>query len=188
MQTRITLLILTAVAIASTCARAADDHAAQMAERLTLFKNEVRPLLVESCLKCHGGDKVRSEFSLATREDLLAGGDIGIPVIPGNSKRSPLFDYLTHKEEPYMPPKKPQLPAESIAAIAKWIDLGAAYDRPLADSSAKEKGPMQVTDAERKTAIAFSAAQIESHNGDKNRALADLRAALMSANEFVYVE
>ena len=44
------------------------------------------------------------------------------------------------------------------------------------------------TEAERKGAIAFSSAQIESHNGDKQRALADLCAALMSANEFIYVE
>ena len=41
---------------------------------------------------------------------------------------------------------------------------------------------------ERAAAIAFSSAQIKSHNGDKQKALADLCAALMSANEFIYVE
>ena len=136
-------------ALTAISAIAADDHAAQMAESLALFKEKVRPVLVESCLKCHGGEKVRSDFSLATREDMLAGGDLGIAVVPGDSKASPLVDYLTHKEEPHMPPKKPQLPADTIAAIAKWIDLGAAFDQPLAEGTSKEKGPMQVTDAER---------------------------------------
>ena len=145
--------ICAAACLASTSAGvcgAADDHGAEMAQSLALFKNQVRPVLIDSCVKCHGGDKTRSDFDLATREGLLAGGDIGVAVVPGKPEQSPLLDYLTHKEEPHMPPKKPQLPAEQIAAIAKWIDLGAAYDQPLVDQAKpKQKGPMQVTDAER---------------------------------------
>ena len=44
------------------------------------------------------------------------------------------------------------------------------------------------SEPERQNAIAFSSEQIKSHNGDKNKALADLCAALMSANEFIYIE
>ncbi|MFT5109946.1 MAG: mono/diheme cytochrome c family protein, partial [Pseudoalteromonas tetraodonis] len=136
------------VAISPPFVAAADDHATRMGQSLSLFTSEVRTTLVENCLKCHGGDKVRSEFNLATREGLLAGGDVGISVIPGDAKNSPLFNYLTHQEEPYMPPKKPPLSEEEITAIAKWIDLGAAYDSPLAEAR-EEKAPMQVTDTER---------------------------------------
>ena len=125
------------------------DHAAEMAQSLTLFKSDIRAVLVDNCVRCHGGEKVRSGFDLTDRDGLLAGGEIGVSVIPGDAEGSPLFDYLTHREEPFMPPKKPQLPAETIALIAKWIDLGAAYDRPLVDQAAKQHGPMQVTDAER---------------------------------------
>jgi len=144
-------LSLLALAL-TTNSTASDDHAVQMAESLTIFKTQVRAALVENCVKCHGGEKLRSEYDITTREGLLAGGDIGVAVVSGDSKASPLMDYLTHKEEPYMPPKKPQLPAETIAAIAKWIDLGAAYDKPLVDpeNAAKKDVPMQVTDAERK--------------------------------------
>ncbi|MGI9244244.1 MAG: PSD1 and planctomycete cytochrome C domain-containing protein [Verrucomicrobiales bacterium] len=145
-------LRLTLIALLSICAGeglAAGDHAADMAESLSLFKSEVREILVENCVKCHGGEKIRSEYDLTTRTGLLAGGDIGVPVIAGDAKQSPLFDYLEHREEPFMPPKKPRLPEQSIAAIAKWIDLGAAYDEPLTDQAKKPGGPMQVTDAER---------------------------------------
>ncbi|WP_298859228.1 hypothetical protein, partial [uncultured Gimesia sp.] len=35
------------------------DHAKRMQQGLKLFKKEVRPLLVEKCLKCHGGKSVK---------------------------------------------------------------------------------------------------------------------------------
>lgn len=125
------------------------DHATRMAASRELFTGEVRSVLVEHCVKCHGGEKTRSEFDIATRQGLLAGGDQGIAVVLGNPGESPLIDYLRHTEEPYMPPKKPQLPENSIAAIERWIELGAAYDQPLVEGSEKDDGPMQVTDEDR---------------------------------------
>ena len=160
MQLRPTLIALLSI-FAGDCF-AADDHAAEMAESLALFKSEVRGILVENCVKCHGGEKVRSDYDLTTRTGLLAGGDIGVSVIAGNSKQSPIFDYLGHREEPFMPPKKPPLPEQSIAAIAKWIDLGAAYDQPLVDQASRPTGPMQVSDAERDY-WAFAPLQQEFH-------------------------
>ena len=52
--TRYKILLATLLFTGSIC-HAADDHAAQMAQSLTLFKNEVRPVLVENCVRCHGG-------------------------------------------------------------------------------------------------------------------------------------
>ena len=127
----------------------APDHSADMAESLAIFTEKAGPLLKEHCVKCHGGEKTRSDFDLATREGLLVGGDIGEAVVVGNPKESPLIDYMRHLEEPFMPPKKPQLLEESIAAIEKWIALGAAYGEPLAEQSGKEKGPMIVTEEDK---------------------------------------
>src|SRR3989442_7436576 len=151
MQTRIaTLAISVALSTAVAGAYAVDAHSEQMALSLTLFKTDVRTVLVEYCVSCHGGAAVRSRFDLTTREGLLAGGAIGVSVIPGNSKDSPLIRYLTHRGEPFMPPEQPQLSDEAIARIARWIDLGAAYDKPLVDQTQPRGGPMQVTDAHRK--------------------------------------
>ena len=130
-------------------AAAAPDHAAQMAQSLKLFTGEVRAILSENCVKCHGGEKTRSEFDLTTRKGLLAGGDQGVAVIPGKPAVSALIIQLRHLEEPFMPAKKPQLPEASIAAIEKWIELGAAYDKPLVAKTAQESGPMKVTDEDR---------------------------------------
>src|SRR6185436_8195298 len=56
-----------------TVARAAlpADHAQKMTRGLEAFQSKVRGLLVEHCLKCHGGEKTKGEFSVATRESLL---------------------------------------------------------------------------------------------------------------------
>ena len=59
------------------------DHAAQMAHSMELFKADVRGLLVQNCLKCHGGEKTKGEFDLSTREGLLKGGEQG----PGDRGR-----------------------------------------------------------------------------------------------------
>src|SRR5690349_10662255 len=64
------------------------DHAQKMAAGLDLFKNHVRTLLVDHCLKCHGGKMTKGEFDLNTREGLLKAGPDGVAVFAGDSKRS----------------------------------------------------------------------------------------------------
>src|SRR5678809_608662 len=111
---------LTLVLLA-TAAAAADlpaDHAEKMARGLELFRKEVGPLLQEHCVKCHGGEKTKGEFDLATREGLLRGGKEGEVVKPFDSKASWLMKLIRHEEDPQMPSKKPKLPDEVIAKIA----------------------------------------------------------------------
>lgn len=126
-------------------------HAAAMAESLALFKSDVRAALTDNCVSCHGGKDLESLFDLTTREGLVAGGLIGTPVKPGDAKGSALIDYLAHRKMPYMPPKKPQLAQDTIDKIARWIELGAAYDKPLSapKTAAARPAEMQVTDADR---------------------------------------
>jgi hypothetical protein len=113
------------------------DHAAQMAKGLQLFKTHVRTVLVKKCLRCHGGKEIESEFSLADREDLLKGGVKGPGVIPGKSRESLLYKLISHAEKPHMPHKASKLPADTVARIAAWIDLGAPYDKPLIATKVK---------------------------------------------------
>jgi mono/diheme cytochrome c family protein len=128
----------------------APDHAARMLRGQELFTRHVRPVLTQRCVKCHGGDKTKGEFDLTTREGLLRGGTQGTAVVPGKTKSSLLYKLITHQAEPHMPDRAPQLPAEQIARIAEWIDLGAPYDRPLLDKPEKPaRKPLVVTDADR---------------------------------------
>ncbi|MEC7776981.1 MAG: PSD1 and planctomycete cytochrome C domain-containing protein [Planctomycetota bacterium] len=119
------------------------DHARKMADGLKLFKANVREVLVKSCLPCHGGERTRSKYDLSTRAGLIKGGSEGKAVVIGRHAESPLYRMITHQVKPHMPHKRQKLSAEGIEMIARWIDLGAAYDRPL--KAGKEEGETGLT-------------------------------------------
>ncbi|NDB75617.1 MAG: DUF1549 domain-containing protein, partial [Verrucomicrobia bacterium] len=125
------------------------DHAERMSRGLVTFTQHVRPVLMKSCLSCHGGEKTKGGLDLATREDLLKGGTEGAAIVPFSAKDSRLLKLVRHAEEPHMPSKADKLSAEVIASLASWIDDGAPYDTPLLPSRvAKDKS--KVTDEDRK--------------------------------------
>ncbi len=126
------------------------DHAAKMAQGTDLFTKHVRAILVENCLKCHGGNKTQKGFDISTRELFLKGGENGPVVEVGKAKDSRLYDLIRHKEMPYMPSKEDKLSEDKIAKIAEWIDLGAPYDKPLIEKATTVKKAMVVTDDDRK--------------------------------------
>jgi hypothetical protein len=116
------------------------EHAAKMTKGLDIFKKHVRPVLVQQCLKCHGGkEKIEADFDLSDRPALLKGGTSGPAVLIGKGRDSLLFKLISHTREPYMPESRPKLPAETIAHIAAWIDNGAPYDDPLVTRKPKER-------------------------------------------------
>jgi mono/diheme cytochrome c family protein len=109
------------------------DQASQTAHSLQLFKSQVRTLLNERCVKCHGGEKTEGEFDLTTRDALLKGGAQGAAVVPFKPQESLLLKLVRHEDEPNMPAEGDRLPDVAIAQISQWIESGAAYDGPLTD-------------------------------------------------------
>ncbi|MGB0598313.1 MAG: PSD1 and planctomycete cytochrome C domain-containing protein [Rubripirellula sp.] len=111
--------------------KVSEDHATAMAASRQLFRSDVRQIFVGRCLKCHGGETTEGEFSLASRADLIRGGDSGQAIdwqeVPG----SRLLRMIRHQVEPVMPEDGAKLDDRQIDAIEKWIRLGAAYDQPL---------------------------------------------------------
>jgi mono/diheme cytochrome c family protein len=125
------------------------DHAQRMARGLKLFDSEVASLLKQNCLKCHGGEKVKSDFDMATREDLLRGGSHGSVVVPFDAKGSLLMALIRHEKEPNMPDSSPKLPEAVISKIAAWIDDGAPYSAPLIAGKKPKKDSSVVTEEDR---------------------------------------
>ncbi|MEO1842236.1 MAG: DUF1549 domain-containing protein, partial [Pseudomonadota bacterium] len=108
-------------------------HAARMAKSLHLFKSSVRQALTSHCVKCHGGKKTEGEFNITTRKLFLLGGASGDSFTVGKAQESYLADMLYHRVEPAMPMNSGKLSGTLVSSILKWIDLGAAFDRPLLD-------------------------------------------------------
>ena len=104
------------------------------------FSREIKPILVANCIKCHDEKKHESGLRLDQGAGVLAGGDGGNIVLPGNSRESRLLKILRGEDQSTgkMPPEGPALTEEQIVAIANWIDAGATIpqaERTLTASS-----------------------------------------------------
>jgi mono/diheme cytochrome c family protein len=95
------------------------------------FDHDIRPILEQSCLRCHGPEKPKSHFRLTSREMALKGGDNNPDdIVPGDSGRSRLVHSVAGLvEDMQMPPPgkaEPLTPAQ-IGLLRAWIDQGAAW-------------------------------------------------------------
>src|SRR5207253_8883881 len=68
-------------------------------EALDYFERDVRPILVDTCQKCHGEKKQEAELRLDSRAALLKGGFSGPAVEPGHPEKSLLIAAVRHEGE-----------------------------------------------------------------------------------------
>ena len=55
------------------------------------FTRQIKPLLEQSCLKCHGSEKPKGALRLDTRANAIKGGDNGTALVPNKPQDSPLY-------------------------------------------------------------------------------------------------
>lgn len=146
---RSALMLVASLPIAAADVVVPPDHAERMARGLELFQRNVRTLLIDHCLKCHGGEKTKGDLDLATRDGLLRGGAEGPAVTLYQARTSRLIELVSHAKDPHMPSKGEKLPAEAIAQIAAWIDNGAPYDKPLIEGKTSGAQRGVITDKDR---------------------------------------
>jgi hypothetical protein len=97
-------------------------------ERRVDFIKDVQPLLAKNCYGCHGPEKQKSNYRLDARPYALKGGDIGKPIVAGDSAHSPLIHYVSGAHsEIVMPPKGDLLTREQVGVLRAWIDQGAVW-------------------------------------------------------------
>jgi len=113
-----------------------------------LFEGQVRPLLLDKCVKCHGDDKSESGLRLDSRAALMQGGDSGPAIVPGDPAKSLLVTALKHDGGIEMPPGS-LLPGDQIAVVEKWIEAGAPWPDEGSSASPKKTRSGEATDEER---------------------------------------
>jgi cytochrome c553 len=117
-------LALLALPLLAAPARAAEPRPS--ADQVAFFEKNVRPVLVDNCVSCHGPKKQRGGLRLDSRAGALKGGDSGPAVVPGQPGRSPLIKAVRHEGELAMPPKG-KLSAKAQADLVAWVQLGAPW-------------------------------------------------------------
>ena len=97
---------------------------------LEFFESKIRPVLVERCYQCHGGDpaKIRGGLILLDAEGVRAGGDSGAVIVPGSPEDSLMIEALHYEGLTQMPPDG-KLAAHVIADFEQWIRRGAPDPR-----------------------------------------------------------
>ncbi len=119
---RITI-VLSAIAMAFGAA-GSDLGAQEKKPPKITFDDHVKPILKQKCFSCHNPDKKSGDLDMTNYTNLMQGGGSGVVIQPGDSSGSYLYQLITHKEEPYMPPESPKLEDEICETIRKWIDGG----------------------------------------------------------------
>lgn len=117
---------------ASVAAVVAAPQAEPTKEQAAFFESKIRPILAESCYKCHSLEqgKVKGGLALDTKEALLKGGDNGPIVVPGDPDKSSLITAVRYEDaDLQMPPKGEKLKDEQIAALVEWVKMGAPDPR-----------------------------------------------------------
>ncbi len=106
--------------------RAADAPATP--EQVKFYNDEVRPILVKNCLKCHGGEKrIRGDLDLTFRDGVLKGGELGPAVNTQKPDASWLLVAIGYEDDDLQMPPKGKLDAAKIATLTKWVKMGAPY-------------------------------------------------------------
>jgi hypothetical protein len=117
------------------------------------FEQEVRPVLVRRCFECHGPDSEEGEAGL--RLDSLAGmvqgGQSGPAIEPGKPRQSLLVLAVSHDPSVTAMPPKTKLPRNEVAALTRWVKIGAPWPNAKPALLRKEKSATdrEFTDEER---------------------------------------
>ncbi|NND07090.1 MAG: DUF1553 domain-containing protein [Saprospiraceae bacterium] len=103
----------------------------QSNNRAVSFNKDIRPILNEKCLRCHGGVKANGGFSLLFEEDAFAPTESGKPaIVRGSHRQSELYQRLVYTDpELRMPFESEPLDTDEIELIARWIDAGAIWEK-----------------------------------------------------------
>ena len=102
-------------------------------QAIEFFERQVRPVLAQQCFSCHGPSQQVSSLRLDSRNHMLKGGSKGPAIVAGRAAESLLVKAIRH--EGLKMPMGGKLKEEEIAAIEKWINLGAPWPAKAAQGA-----------------------------------------------------
>lgn len=96
------------------------SHAAEPID----FNRDIRPILSNSCFKCHGPATQKGGVRLDGREHAVKKA-----IVSGKPDSSSLIRKITASDEERMPPRDiaDRLTSEQVAKLKAWIEAGAEY-------------------------------------------------------------
>ncbi len=120
-----------------------DQGAVDTAAKAEFFERQVRPVLVQHCLACHGPKTQEAGLRLDSRAALLRGSDSGPVVDLQNPLRSRLLIAIGYKDPDLQMPPAPaeKLPDAAITALGQWIAAGAHWPEDAGGAANQATSP-----------------------------------------------
>lgn len=102
------------------------------------FETRVRPLLDQRCHECHSAKakKLKGGLRLDSRSGLMAGGESGPVISPGDPSASTLIQAVGYHNVDLQMPPKAKLPDVEIAVLTEWVRRGAYWPLETTPGSA----------------------------------------------------
>jgi hypothetical protein len=122
---QLAILLLSSVGLGQSTSKPSEQDPA----KIEFFEKKIRPMLSDHCYHCHSADtKPSGNLRVDDRNGMLAGGNAGPAIVPGEPGKSLLLKRVTLKDEKRrMPLEGKHLNEEQIADLTKWIKDGAAW-------------------------------------------------------------
>ena len=123
-----TRFLLLAMLLVSQFASAMDrngDVADEAVNQTRFFESKVRPLLIESCIRCHGEEKQEGGLRLDSQTSFTKGGENG-PVVDASAIGDSLILNAIHYNDLEMPPSG-KLSEEKIQVLEQWVTEGSFW-------------------------------------------------------------
>jgi uncharacterized protein DUF1553/uncharacterized protein DUF1549/cytochrome c len=140
---------------------------ARLGEQVS-FSRDIRPILNQNCVVCHGGVRQKNGVSFIFREEALGVGKSGRrTIVPGKPDESELIARVTSKDtDARMPYHAPPLSPQQIALLRQWIKEGAQWEDHWAFVAPKPQSLPAVKQAEwvRQPLDRFILARLEKEN------------------------
>ena len=97
------------------------------------FNRDIRPIMSDTCFRCHGPDKGSrlAGLRLDIRDEALKPTRSGkIPIVPGDPDKSEIIERIFATDAKIMPPKfaHRELTAKQKDTIRRWVAQGAVYE------------------------------------------------------------
>jgi hypothetical protein len=111
------------------------------------FEKDVRPILVEKCLRCHGDAAPKAKLNLTTRDGVLKGGRTGPAVALDKAGESLLLRAVRYDDEPRMPPDG-KLSDRQVEVLSRWVKRGVPWPKAGVLQAAAD-GAFTITEKQR---------------------------------------
>lgn len=107
--------------------------ASTAAAQTVSFNRDIRPIMADTCFRCHGPDKSSrmANLRLDLREEALKPNRRGLaPIVPGDPESSHIIQRVFSEGASVMPPKSAhkELSARQKDTLRRWVAEGAVYE------------------------------------------------------------